>query len=147
MRVRPIEPRDRSAWAELRASLWPDADADELAHETIAHFAQPKQNIFVAEASDGRLVGFLELSLRAYAEGCVTSPVPFIEGWYVTTQARGAGVGRALVEAAENWARMRGFREIASDTEAHNAASQAAHDALGYAQVETIVCFRKPLDV
>ena len=37
---------------------------------------------FVAEV-DGRFVGFLELDHRKYAEGCESSPVPFIEGWYV----------------------------------------------------------------
>jgi aminoglycoside 6'-N-acetyltransferase I len=150
MRVRLIEARDRQAWAAMRAALWPDADADELAHETIAHFAgrDIAAAVFVAEdASGGRLVGMLELALRSTAEGCVSSPVPFIEAWHVATEARGRGVGRALVEAAENWARLRGFVEIASDTELENTRSQAAHAALGFEEVERFVAFRKSLKV
>lgn len=39
------------------------------------------------------LVGLAELSRRAYAEGCETSPVGFLEGWYVVPERRRQGVG------------------------------------------------------
>jgi aminoglycoside 6'-N-acetyltransferase I len=149
MRIRPLEARDRPAWAELRAALWPEEEADRLAHETIMHFAGTgcAEEVFVAENKDGALVGMLELSLRPYAEGCTSSPVPFIEGWYVASLVRHQGVGRALVEAAENWARIRGFTEIASDTQLDNGMSQAAHAALGFEEAERLVAFRKSLRV
>jgi aminoglycoside 6'-N-acetyltransferase I len=149
MRRRPLELRDRRAWAEMRAALWPEADAAELAHETVKHFAGVKaaDEVWVSEEVTGRLLGFLELSLRAYAEGCASSPVPYIEGWYVTAEARHLGVGRALVEAAENWARLRGYKEIASDAVLENDASHAAHRSLGFEEAVRIVCYRKSLDV
>lgn len=147
MKLRPLELRDRRAWAEMRAALWPEADAAELAHETVKHFAGVKaaDEVWVSEEITGRLLGFLELSLRAYAEGCASSPVPYIEGWYVTAESRHLGVGLALVEAAENWARLRGYKEIASDAVLENDASHAAHRSLGFEEVERIVCFRKAL--
>jgi len=147
VRVRPLELRDRRAWAEMRAALWPEEDADELAHETLSHFAGARaaDDVFVAEEAGGRLIGFLELSLRGYAEGCASSPVPYVEAWYVAAEARHGGVGRALVEAAENWARLRGFAEMASDAALQNDASHAAHAALGFAETERIVCYRKSL--
>jgi aminoglycoside 6'-N-acetyltransferase I len=149
VRLRPLELRDRRAWADMRAALWPEEDAAELAHETVKHFAGVKaaDEVWVAEDVTGRLLGFLELSQRAYAEGCASSPVPYIEAWYVTAEARHTGVGRALVEAAENWARLRGYKEIASDAVLENDASHAAHRSLGFEEVERIVCYRKPLGV
>ena len=150
MKLRPLELRDRRAWADMRVALWPDADAGELAHETVKHFAGVKaaDEVWVAEdVVIQRLLGFLELSLRPHAEGCVSSPVPYIEGWYVTAEARHLGVGRALVEAAENWARLRGHTEIASDVVLQNDASHAAHRSLGFEEVERIVCYRKSLGV
>jgi aminoglycoside 6'-N-acetyltransferase I len=149
VRLRPLELKDRRAWADMRAALWPEADPAELAHETVKHFAGVKaaEEVWVAEEVTGRLLGFLELSLRAYAEGCASSPVPYIEGWYVTAEARHLGVGRALVEAAQNWARLRGFAEIASDAVLQNDASHAAHRSLGFEEVERIVCYRKSLAV
>jgi aminoglycoside 6'-N-acetyltransferase I len=147
MRVRPVELKDRKAWADLRATLWPDQLADELAHETLQHFVHKPlaELVLVAEGTSGRLLGFLELSLRAYAEGCATTPVPFIEGWYVTTDARHQGVGRRLVEVAEDWSRMRGFTEIASDTQLSNQLGQEAHAGLGFEEAERLVSFRKSL--
>lgn len=150
MRLRPLELRDRRAWADMRAALWPDEDAAELAHATVKHFAGVKaaEEVWVAEdVVLGRLLGFLELSLRPYAEGCASSPVPFIEGWYVAGEARHTGVGRALVEAAESWAQMRGYTEMASDALLDNHVSHAAHTSLGFEEVERIVCFRKTLGV
>lgn len=149
MKVRGIEARDRQAWAAMRAGLWPDQDADFLGHQTILHFSGTKlaEAIFVAEDVDGATCGFLELSVRAYAEGCATSPVPFIEAWYVSPGARHKGAGRALMSAAEHWAIIRNFSEIASDTKIDNSQSQAAHAALGYEEVERLVAFRKALRV
>ena len=131
----------------MRAALWPDEDPDRLAHETLTHFGndKPTQAILVAEATNGALIGMLELSMRAYAEGCDTSPVPFVEGWYVVGEARMQGVGRKLMEGAERWAISRGFKEIASDTQLANGASQEAHVKLGFEEAERIVCFRKTL--
>ncbi len=127
----------------MRDALWPGSLSDHEA-ETLAHFAssKPAMVVFVAEA-DSRLVGFLELGYRPYAEGCTSSPVPFIEGWYVDAAFQGRGIGRALVEAAEASARAGGYAEIASDVLIDNDVSIAAHGALGYEEVERLVCFRK----
>jgi aminoglycoside 6'-N-acetyltransferase I len=133
----------------MRAELWPEEDADRLGHETLLHFSGTEIGaaVFVCEDKDGLICGMLELSLRPYAEGCTSSPAPFIEGWYVAPVARHKGAGRALVEAAENWALMRNFTEIASDTQLSNGASQEAHAALGFEEVERLVAFRKSLRV
>ena len=149
MKVRPIEPRDRQAWAAMRAGLWPDEDADLLAHQTLMHFSGTTQatTVLVCEDHSGAACGFLELNLRPYAEGCTSSPVPFIEAWYVAPGERHKGLGRALMSAAESWALIRNFTEIASDTSLDNSQGQAAHAALGYEEVERLVTFRKSLRV
>lgn len=149
MKTRLLEPRDRQSWAAMRAALWPDEEADALAHATLMHFSgRPlAEAVFICEDNSGAMCGFLELGLRPYAEGCASSPVPFIEGWYVAPVARHKGAGRALVSAAESWALLRNFTEIASDTQIDNSQSQGAHAALGYEEVERLVTFRKSLRV
>ena len=100
----------------------------------------------VAEASDQRLVGFLEVGLRSHADGCDPSrAVGFIEGWYVADGHRHQGIGRKLLTAAENWARVQGCVEMASDTWVDNELSQRVHEALGYAVVDRCVHYRKSL--
>lgn len=58
---------------------------------------------------------------------------------------RRRGIGRQLVAAAEEWARDKGCQEMASDTTPEYADSPAAHRALGYDRVETVIHFRKSL--
>lgn len=98
----------------------------------------------LAESVEG-VLGFTEISIRPYAEGCRTNRVAYLEGWFVVPQARNAGVGRALVAGAEDWARSQGCTEFASDADPGNDASTAAHRALGFADVGLVRCFRKDL--
>ena len=144
--VRPVRSTDAESWLEMRCDLWPE---DTAAHreEIDRYFAHPsgrQETVLVAERNHV-LAGFVELSLRAYAEGCVTSPVAYLEGWYVTADARGSGVGRALLRAAEEWGRSQGCAEFASDAEAGNTASAEAHRACGFDEVSLIRCFKKSL--
>ena len=148
VQVRRAEPSDARDWAELRQALWPAQSPEELAAEADAFFTGRDtllRAVFLALTEAGRPVGFAELSLRPYAEDCKTTPVAFLEGWYVIPSARRQGVGRALVTAAEEWAREQGCREFASDTELDNTRSAEAHRALGFADAGAIRCFRKAL--
>ena len=90
-------------------------------------------------------VGDIEIGERAYAEGCETSPVGFIEGWYVDEDLRRSGVGKGLVAAAEQWARTKGYREMGSDLLIDNDESLRAHLALGYHEVERLIAMAKKL--
>lgn len=102
--------------------------------------------MLVALADEGSgPVGFAEVGTRAYADGCESSPVGYLEGWYVDPAFRRRGIGRALVEASLAWARERGLREFASDALLENLDSQQAHMAVGFAEVERIVIFRRAL--
>jgi aminoglycoside 6'-N-acetyltransferase I len=145
MTIREITENDRGEWVRLRDALWPGSQWDHDV-ETRKHFdaRADRPIVFVADAGE-RLVGFLELDFRKDAPGCTSSPVPFIEGWYVEPAMRGRGVGRALIDAAETHARASGHHEIASDAELENAGGIAAHAAAGYEEVERTVCFRKSL--
>jgi aminoglycoside 6'-N-acetyltransferase I len=143
--IREIAEDDRVDWVRLREALWPGSLSDHEV-ETQKYFEEARKApiIFVAEA-EGQLVGFLELDYRTYAPGCRSSPVPFIEGWYVEPALQGQGIGRALIEAAEARARAEGHREMASDAELENTNGIAAHLACGYEEVERVVCFRRSL--
>jgi len=99
---------------------------------------------FVAEEA-GALLGFVEVSVRPYAEGCRTGRVGYLEGWFVEPGRRWRGVGRQLLAAAEEWARSQGCTELASDAEADDDASAAAHRAVGFADLGLVRCFRKDL--
>jgi aminoglycoside 6'-N-acetyltransferase I len=147
--IRPVETGDREAWVGMRLALWPDAERDELAEGARRYFEDASYAVFLARVLVaerlGEIVGMIELSLRSIADGCASSPVPYIEGWFVAEKARRQGVGSALVRAAENWARERGASEIASDILIENQVSEAAHKKLGFEEVARMVSLRKSL--
>ena len=144
--VRHAEPRDAAALLRLQLALWPD---DAALHEADldAFFAGQSRHALAQLVSEegGELVGFAELSIRHYAEECTTDRIAFLEGWYVGPAWRRRGLGRALVAAAEAWGRAQGCTEFASDTQADNHASAAAHLALGFLDAGAVRCFRKDL--
>lgn len=142
--IREARPADLHEWTRMRNALVPSEDHE---HELKDFFAAraPMLATFVADRGDGSLCGFVEAGTRAYAEGCESSPVGYLEMWFVDEDVRRSGVGAALVRAAEDWARSIGCREMASDALLDNSVSHDAHRALGYEEVERIVCFRRTL--
>lgn len=145
--IRPVERGDALDWERMRQALWP-APPGEHAKEIASFFEGHRRNpaeVLIALADSGQVAGFAELSIRPYAEGCYSGRVAYLEGWFVEVSARGKGFGAALVRASEEWGRQQGCTELASDAEIDNAGSAAAHRALGFVEVERIICFRKAL--
>lgn len=153
LRIRPAQASDLDQLAGLFQALWPQTSAEEHAKELrlllggkAALVLTMPLTIFVAEGSDGRLAGFVEVDLRSHADGCNPSQaVGYIEGWYVAEDQRHRGVGRRLLAEAEGWARSHGCVEIGSDALIDNELSQRAHEALGYEVVDRCVHYRKRL--
>ena len=79
-------------------------------------------------------------------QGCRTSPVGYLEGIYVMPGVRRSGAARALAAAAAEWSRSLGCTEMGSDRAIDNTVSGAFHEAVGFEEVSTIVCYRKDLD-
>ena len=146
--VRAARPSDAAAWLQLRHALWPDGSEGEHREEIAEFFASEAHEplaVLLADDGTGCPVGFAELSIRAYAEGCRSDRVAYLEGWFVVPKARRHGVGRALIAAAEAWGRSQGCREFASDALPDNEVSATAHRALGFSEVGVVRCFRKAL--
>ena len=141
--IRALRPTDRNELLRMRRALWPDSTESEV-DDLIAGRA-PRVEVLVAEREEGGLGGFAEFGSRRYAEGCVTSPVAYLEGIWVDPDVRRGGIARSLVEKVRTWARDRDFTELGSDSDLGNEASQAFHAAAGFAEVGRIVCFRASL--
>lgn len=144
--IHELRPDERNDWLAMREALWPDFSRDEMLPIEAALLTDRSRTcIYVAAANDGRLIGFVEVSRRDFAEGCKTQPVGYIEAWYVAPKHRQGGVGRRLIETAEAWAAALGCTEMASDADIENYLSHRAHGALGYREVGRAVLFCKRL--
>lgn len=135
MTCRLINPTELPAVRAMMASLCPTETNYDFSDETV----------FVWERETGGLGGFISISIRPWAEGCDSMPVPYVEGWWVAPDLRQIGVGRALMDAAERWCRENNYDELGSDVEMDNEISQRAHVTLGFKPTLRIQFFRKDL--
>jgi aminoglycoside 6'-N-acetyltransferase I len=145
--IRPVTADDAAAWLRMREALWPDESGSHAreVEEFLAGRLNMPLAVLLAVDDNGTVLGFVELSIRAYAEDCVTDRVAYLEGWYVVSDARRRGIGAALVKAAEDWGRAQGCTEFGSDALLDNDVSAAAHRALGFDETVQIRCFKKNL--
>lgn len=143
--VRRFRESDWGDWLRMSMSLFPNTGHEDHEGDMRRLLERADAAVFIAERPDGTICGYVEVGSRPYVDGCETSPVGYIEAWWVDPDVRRAGVGRALLAAAEEWARGRGYAEMGSDALLDNIASHEAHRRSGYEEVDRIVQFRKPL--
>jgi aminoglycoside 6'-N-acetyltransferase I len=129
----------------MSRELFPGLSLPDDEAEMRATAARADAQVFVLDRGDGRLAGYVEVGERSIADGCASSPVGYIEAWYVDPDVRRSGHGRELLEAAEDWARQRGRTEMASDALIDNEVSHSAHRRSGYEEVDRVVTYRKSL--
>ena len=142
MIIRTATVEDKPVWLEMRFALWPQETGLDTGMDVIIN--DPEQECFIA-FDDERPVGFIEMGLRKYAEGCDSSPVAFVESWFVAEDARMKGIGSQLMDAGAAWGRAMGCTELGSDTEVWRTLSRTVHKKLGFEEVEEVVAFRKSL--
>jgi len=132
--------------ATLALKLWPDNDGVILRSE-FEELLQSNNDMVYLAVVEGEYIGFIHMSLRFdYVEGSNSSPVGYIEGIYIEEDHRNKGISRRLVEAGEEWTKSLGCKEIASDTQLHNHASQKFHKKIGFKEVGRIVAFIKDIE-
>lgn len=141
MLVRPFRPEDRDAVLTLADRLtigvapWRGGEAVLAAVRgwvagSLAASGDERA-VFVAEDRPGEIAGFVSVERSTHWSGEVQAHV----GELVVAEAHeGRGVGRALMAAAEGWARERGHRILVLETGAANAGARAFYARLGYAE-------------
>lgn len=102
--------------------------------------SQPHRTLIARR--DGRRVGFL-LMLDALPDEVTLLPQAFVAYMAVEPAARGAGVGAALLSAAEDEARRQGLPYIALMVTEENAPALRLYERSGYRAERRLLC--KPL--
>ena len=142
--IRRALPGDRSALAALRLKLWPGEpgeEDDELA------MLLPRADFAAFLALAGAdPVGFAEVTVRGYADGIAADrPAAYLEAMWVARRWRRRDVAAALLGAVTDWARAKGCGGVGSDALLRNRASHRWHLAMGFAEVDRIVTFARPI--
>ncbi len=139
--IRIAEERDAEAIAALTETWGHPLSPDEVRLKTRS-FAQTAGHQFLVAEIAGAVIGFaaMNTALSPGRPGRIGS----ISGMVVAAQCQRQGIGRRLVQSAENWFRSEGASYVRVTTASHRA--ETAHRfyrALGYCQ--TGVRFDKDL--
>lgn len=115
-------------------------DYPRILAEDLASLMGDKSAIVLVAESKGAVLGYITGRVRVEAQR-VLPRRGVIEDWYVTDQARGAGVGRALLSELERRFVGRGCDVIESATWTGNDDARKVHEALGFREIR--VMYRK----
>ena len=127
----------------MAVQMWDSHSIDELEKEFLETLNDEKAAFFIKYAND-LPVGFAQCGLRTdYVKGTESSPVGYLEGVFIEADYRKSGYAKELLLACQQWAKNMGCTEFASDCELDNAGSLKFHMAMGFDEVNRIICFKK----
>jgi ribosomal protein S18 acetylase RimI-like enzyme len=126
-----------SAWQDKQALApgFRETLAQAISHQDL------RSTVLIAEAADETPLGFISLTVREDVGGIERAHVADLA---VTDSARRTGVGTALMNAAESWARKLGMSVLSLDVWSTNENALAFYRRLGF--LAESVCLIKRLD-
>lgn len=140
--IRPAFPDDAARIAVLCGQLgYPTTT--EAVRERIAVIGRDERHaIFVAEEESGLVVGWIHLYVCPLLEVDWQAE---IGGLVVDEEWRSRGIGRALLERAEQWVRERGISKLIVRSNVVRARAHAFYERAGYVCFKTSRVFSKTL--
>ena len=129
------------AWVRLEAERQQETDRRALDEQVALQVVKLRKDegfpnqAFVARADDGVLAGYTWVA-KTHNDSTGQLEASLLSQ-YVAEAYRGQGLGRRLMEAAENWARRQGLPHISLSVGVRNTLGQRLYKSLGY-QVETV---------
>jgi len=141
--IRQMLPGDAAAIADLTTQLgYPATEAD-ISKRLDLIKERWDARLLVASQPSMPILGWIHVQATYLLE---VDPRTEIWGLVVAESARGLGVGRALVEAAEAWAVTLGFTAMAVNSNALRVQAKGFYEHLGYSVIKTQNAFRKTLN-
>lgn len=140
--VRPMEENDVGDVTLLCAQLGYPSTSGQVLIRMKLLMKDMDHRMFVAETATGRVVGWVHVQGR---RSLIADPFAQVSGLVTDEGHRGEGVGRALMEAAEKWARGQGYSEVLLYTNIVRAHAHRFYLQMGYVTDKTSRVFHKKL--
>jgi len=132
--IRAAKPEDAEEIARLALELGYETTPKDIRNRLMALGGTKEHLVAVAENAESGLAGWVAAEVRLILES--GSHVELV-GLVVDSRMRGRGIGRALVEQSEHWARSLGLGKIVVRSNIVRQDSHAFFESLGYARQKT----------
>ena len=142
MNLLPIKKNQFTQWKAMREEIYSSLSAEFHEKEMKQIFDSSDWFCYFLINEDKKILGLAELSSRNIVDGCLSSPVAYLEGLYLKKECRGMGLGRKAIEIIKNWCKEKGFTELGMDTELTNLEAQKFFKTVGLQETYRIVQFR-----
>ena len=142
MIVRTAQRGDAAAVAALSAQLGHDEAVDEIGKRIEEIRAQGNGEVYVAVVPPDNVVGWVQVFGLLLVE---LPPLAEVGGIVVDSRYRRIGIGRSLMEAAEQWARQNGLATLRLRGNVQRNDSHAFYRRLGYRELAASTLFSKVL--
>jgi GNAT superfamily N-acetyltransferase len=140
--IREARRADAVEIARLTAQLGYDLTEEDAAERLSRILIRDDQRFLVADIG-GRATGWVHVVLVEYVDA---EAFALIGGLVVDQAHRQLGIGRALMDRAENWARERGCAMVRLSSTVTRTAAHRFYENLGYTKIKTQHSFIKPLE-
>ena len=140
VRVRPMTPADAGAVATLSGQLGYPSTPLQIQERYRALVDDPDSTVLVATNGDGAIVGWVHVFGNHLLE---SDPSAEVGGLVVDERVRGTGIGRTLMDAAERWAKERGYLEVWVRSNTIRKETHVFYQHLGYEITKSQYKFRK----
>jgi GNAT superfamily N-acetyltransferase len=140
--IRRAKPADAPQLAALSGQLGYPATAQQVRQRLRGIRPESQNAIFVAEAKDAGVLGWLHVSKEPLLESDIRAEV---NGLVVAEGHRSLGAGALLLATAEDWARKHGCRSMSVRSNVIRERAHKFYERNGYEHYKTQKSFRKPL--
>lgn len=140
--VRRARPTDVESLADLSGQLGYPATPAQLKERLRRIVPASQHAVFVAESPQAGVIGWLHVSVTHLLESDTRAEV---NGLVVADGQRSLGAGAKLLEAAEQWARKRGCKNVNLRSNVIRERAHLFYLRQGYEHYKTQKAFRKPL--
>jgi GNAT superfamily N-acetyltransferase len=140
--IRRARSADATRLAVLSGELGYPTTANEMKSRLVRVKPAANNAIFVAETPDGRVIGWLHVSVSYLLEVPLRAE---INSLVVSEGERSKGAGALLLEAAEDWSRKKNCTSMSVRSNVIRERAHAFYERNGYEHCKTQKSFRKPL--
>jgi len=131
---------DAESLAQLTTQLGYPSSAEDITRRLTRLQLDENQAVFVAVGEDGKVKGWVHVFGSSLVEG---DPEAEVGGLVVDEAYRRTGVGRLLLNRAEEWACEKGLKSVYLRSNIIRKDAHVFYQSLGYTIIKTQYAFRK----